>query len=200
MPNLYGDILSDVAAQIAGSVGLAGSANIGPGSAMFEAIHGSAPRRAGQNLANPSGLLLASVMMLVHLGLNEAAENVHNAWLKTIEEGIHTYDIFKEGISAKKVGTKEFALAVAANLGKKPEQLKVVSYAQAPPAVTTSRSAKKSTSVPAKQICGVDIYLDSLRGVEEIKNAMELIAGELQLTLIGNRGAKLWPNTMAETF
>ncbi|HJO06108.1 MAG TPA: NADP-dependent isocitrate dehydrogenase, partial [Chloroflexota bacterium] len=57
MPNLYGDILSDVAAQIAGSVGLAGSANIGDDAAMFEAIHGSAPRRAGQNMANPSGLL-----------------------------------------------------------------------------------------------------------------------------------------------
>ena len=57
MPNLYGDVLSDVAAQIAGSVGLAGSSNIGTSAAMFEAIHGSAPRRAGQNLANPSGLL-----------------------------------------------------------------------------------------------------------------------------------------------
>jgi isocitrate dehydrogenase len=67
MPNLYGDILSDVAAQIAGSVGLAGSANIGDHCAMFEAIHGSAPRRAGQNLANPSGLLLGAVMMLVHI-------------------------------------------------------------------------------------------------------------------------------------
>src|SRR5215469_12509495 len=64
MPNLYGDILSDVAAQIAGSVGLAGSANVGTAASMFEAIHGSAPRRAGQNLANPSGLLLAGVMLL----------------------------------------------------------------------------------------------------------------------------------------
>src|SRR5207253_8746141 len=65
MPNLYGDVLSDVAAQIAGSVGLAGSANIGENVSMFEAIHGSAPRRAGQNLANPSGLLLGAVLMLV---------------------------------------------------------------------------------------------------------------------------------------
>src|SRR6266536_4146920 len=71
MPNLYGDILSDVAAQIAGSVGLAGSANIGENIAMFEAIHGSAPRRAGQNLANPSGLLLGAVLMLVHIGQTE---------------------------------------------------------------------------------------------------------------------------------
>jgi isocitrate dehydrogenase len=103
MPNLYGDILSDVAAQIAGSVGLAGSANIGERGAMFEAIHGSAPRRAGQNLANPSGLLLGSVLMLVHIGRPEAAALVHNAWLKTIEDGIHTYDIFKEGVSRQKV-------------------------------------------------------------------------------------------------
>ena len=117
MPNLYGDILSDVAAQIAGSVGLAGSANIGESFAMFEAIHGSAPRRAGQNLANPSGLLLGGVMMLVHIGQPEAAERVHNAWLRTLEDGIHTYDVFKEGVSKQKVGTKEFGEAVVERLG-----------------------------------------------------------------------------------
>src|SRR6185295_7117024 len=94
MPNLYGDVLSDVAAQIAGSVGLAGSANIGEHVSMFEAIHGSAPRRAGQNLANPSGLLLGAVMMLVHIGETTVAERVHNAWLRTLEDGIHTYDIY----------------------------------------------------------------------------------------------------------
>src|ERR671928_853647 len=74
LPNLYGDVLSDVAAQIAGSVGLAGSANIGESIAMFEAIHGSAPRRAGQNLANPSGLFLGAGMMLVHTGQADVAE------------------------------------------------------------------------------------------------------------------------------
>src|SRR5918992_1174929 len=128
LPNLYGDVLSDVAAQIAGSVGLAGSANIGEHIAMFEAIHGSAPRRAGQNLANPSGLFLGAVMMLVHINQTEAAERAHNAWLRTIEEGIHTYDIYKEGVSREKVGTREFAEAVVKRLGQKPEQLKAVSY------------------------------------------------------------------------
>src|SRR5690348_8563983 len=117
MPNLYGDILSDVAAQIAGSVGLAGSANIGESASMFEAIHGSAPRRAGQNLANPSGLLLGSVMMLVHIGQSDIAAKVHNAWLKTLEDGVHTYDMYKEGVSSEKVGTREFAEAVVARLG-----------------------------------------------------------------------------------
>src|SRR5213596_2336580 len=86
MPNLYGDILSDVAARIAGSVGLAGSSNIGEHGAMFEAIHGSAPRRAGQNLANPSGLLLGAVMMLVHVDLPKIAETIHNSWLVTLED------------------------------------------------------------------------------------------------------------------
>ena len=122
MPNLYGDILSDVAAQISGSVGLAGSANIGDFGAMFEAIHGSAPRRAGQNLANPSGLLFGSIMMLVHIGQTDTATHIHNAWLATIEQGIHTYDIFQEGLSKKKVGTKEFAQAVIKHLGKKPKK------------------------------------------------------------------------------
>src|SRR5437763_12523175 len=99
MPNLYGDVLSDVAAQIAGSVGLAGSANIGENVAMFEAIHGSAPRRAGQNLANPTGLLLGAIMMLVHIGQTNTAERVHNGWLRTIEDGIHTYDIYDDSVS-----------------------------------------------------------------------------------------------------
>ncbi|HZT83392.1 MAG TPA: NADP-dependent isocitrate dehydrogenase, partial [Gemmataceae bacterium] len=128
MPNLYGDILSDVAAQIAGSVGLAGSANIGDLAAMFEAIHGSAPRRAGQNLANPSGLLLGAVMMLVHINQTDVAERVHNAWLRTLEEGIHTYDIYDDRVSQAKVGTKEFARAVIDRLGQKPQQLKPVTY------------------------------------------------------------------------
>src|SRR5256884_1905142 len=131
MPNLYGDILSDVAAQIAGSVGLAGSANIGENIAMFEAIHGSAPRRAGQNLANPSGLLLGAIMMLVHIGQTNNAEKVHNSWLRTMEDGMHTYDIYKEGISSQKVGTKEFAEAVAQRVGQQPQTLKAAKYKSA---------------------------------------------------------------------
>ena len=126
MPNLYGDILSDVAAQITGSVGLAGSANIGEECAMFEAIHGSAPKRAGQNVANPSGLLHGAIMMLNHLGQTKVAENVHNAWLKTIEDGTHTYDIYKEGVSKKAVGTNEFADAIIKNLNATPTHFEKV--------------------------------------------------------------------------
>src|SRR5260370_28976989 len=132
LPNLYGDILSDVEAQVGGSGGLDGSANIGDRFAMFEAIQGSAPRRAGQKLANPSGLVVAAVMMLVHINQPDIATLVHNAWLRTIEDGIHTYDIYVEGVSKQKVGTKEFAEAAIARLGEQPQTLKAVNYTSAP--------------------------------------------------------------------
>jgi isocitrate dehydrogenase len=201
MPNLYGDVLSDVAAQIAGSVGLAGSANVGITASMFEAIHGSAPRRAGQNMANPSGLLLGGVMMLVHIGQWEAAERVHNAWLRTLEDGIHTYDIFEPSVSKEKVGTKEFASAVIARLGKKPEKLKAVSYAGA-------RSKRKEwVPNPARvsekvEIVGVDLYLGSNgQAPQQFGDAIDKISHEgVGLRMVDNRGTIVWPGSMAETF
>lgn len=159
-PNLYGDIISDVAAQITGSVGLAGSANIGEQCAMFEAIHGSAPRRAGQDVANPSGLLLGAVQMLVHIDQPEIAARVHNAWLKTMEDGIHTYDIFEEGKSKAQVGTKQFAQEVIARLGKKPSHLKEVEYKRKP-----SYDIKIGKTIKAKkETVGVDVFLHWAEG------------------------------------
>jgi isocitrate dehydrogenase len=200
MENLYGDILSDVAAQIAGSVGLAGSANIGGQYAMFEAIHGSAPRRAGQNLANPSGLLHGAILMMVHIGQPEVAERVHNAWLKTIEEGIHTYDIFQEFVSKQKVGTKEFAQAVGARMGQRPETLKAVSYSKGP-----SQSATQTTKVYAstkKDLIGVDVFIDSKdRDPEALGKKLESLNGEgLKLLTLSNRGVKVYPEGFKETF
>jgi isocitrate dehydrogenase len=200
MPNLYGDVLSDVAAQIAGSVGLAGSANIGEHVAMFEAIHGSAPRRAGQNLANPSGLLLGAVMMLVHIGLNEHAEKVHNAWLRAIEDGIHTYDIYDEKVSKQKVGTNEFATAVIERLGQTPQILKPRKYNAGAAETLTS---KATTSVAAKkELVGVDVFLDWSKGSpNDLGGKLSGLNGEgLKLTMIGNRGVKVWPEGHAETF
>jgi isocitrate dehydrogenase len=203
MPNLYGDILSDVAAQIAGSVGLAGSANIGEHVSMFEAIHGSAPRRAGQNLANPSGLLLGAVMMLVHLGLTEHAERVHNAWLRTLEDGVHTYDVYDEKVSKQKVGTKEFAEAVSARLGQAPQILKPRKYQKAEedvaPAAVISRASKPA---PKKDLVGVDVFLDWTKGsANDLGDAVTTLSGEgLKLTMISNRGVKVWPGGHTETF
>jgi len=202
MPNLYGDILSDVAAQIAGSVGLAGSANIGENIAMFEAIHGSAPRRAGQNLANPSGLLLGAVMMLVHIGQTAVAEKVHNAWLRTIEDGIHTYDIFDEGVSKQKVGTKEFAQAVVERLGKRPNTLKAVAYKQREGEESYGETIVKERSDTKKDLVGVDVFLDWLKGSpDNLGEALTKTAPHgLQLVMVSNRGVKVWPGGSSETF
>ena len=201
LPNLYGDILSDVAAQIAGSVGLAGSANIGDNCAMFEAIHGSAPRRAGQNVANPSGLLLAAVMMLVHINQPDVATLVHNAWLRTIEDGIHTYDIYTEGISKQRVGTKEFADAVIARLGQEPQVLKAVSYTIAP-AHISHEHATITQQREQKDLMGVDVFLEWRAGTpDELAQAMQQTNGDgLELMMITNRGAKVWPGGLPETF
>ncbi len=200
LPNLYGDILSDVSAQLAGSVGLAGSANIGDACAMFEAIHGSAPRRAGQNLANPSGLLLGAVMMLVHINQAEAAERVHNAWLRTLEEGIHTYDIFVEGVSKQKVGTKEFARAVIDRMGQYPEKLKAITYARE----ERKQSSLKPLIYPTekKELVGVDVYLEWHDGnAEKLGQIFKNVSSDsLELKAITNRGARVWPNGIPETF
>jgi isocitrate dehydrogenase len=200
LPNLYGDILSDVAAQIAGSVGLAGSANIGESAAMFEAIHGSAPRRANQNLANPSGLLLGGVMMLVHIGQPDIAELVHNAWLRTIEEGVHTYDIFKDGISKQKVGTKEFGEAVVARLGKKPETLKPVSYARGSSAPAGAGVAARPRA--KKETVGVDVFLQwNDRDPNVLGEKLRQCDGDgLKLGMISNRGQVVWPSGQPAIF
>jgi isocitrate dehydrogenase len=201
MPNLYGDILSDVAAQIAGSVGLAGSANVGEKCAMFEAIHGSAPRRAGQNLANPSGLLLGAVLMLVHIDQPEAAERVHNAWLRTVEDGVHTYDIFTEGVSTQKVGTREFAAAVCARIGQKPNTLKPVAYAKRPEG-SAGPNVSITQSNAAMELKGIDVFVFwPSRDPNALAEAAGKVAGDgLKLQMIDNRGVKVWPAGRAETF
>src|SRR3990167_10191703 len=196
MPNLYGDILSDVAAQIAGSVGLAGSANIGEKGAMFEAIHGSAPRRAGQNMANPSGLLLAAVQMLDHIGQPETASIIHNAWLKTLEEGIHTYDIFKEGVSKQKVGTEGFANAVIERLGKMPETLKPAVFHGA--TSTSSRHHPHDTS--RRELIGIDVFIYHRGVLEEfLPKISHINISQLRLKMVTNRGVRVWPQGQPET-
>jgi isocitrate dehydrogenase len=199
MPNLYGDVLSDVAAQITGSVGLAGSANIGEECSMFEAIHGSAPRRAGQNLANPSGLLQGAIMMLNHIGQTEVAEKVQNAWLKTLEDGMHTYDIYKEGSSKQKLGTKEFAAAIIANLGCKPSILKSVSYAQNTSLNLPKYKRKKQAQ---KELVGVDTFVHwPGDDPNELANLIQKIeVNKIKLSMITNRGIKVWPDGFKETF
>jgi isocitrate dehydrogenase len=202
--NLYGDIISDIAAQVAGSVGLAGSSNIGEHGYMFEAVHGSAPDIAGKNLANPSGMLMAGVQMLAHMGYGSYAETIHNAWLKTLEDGIHTADIFSETHSKKKVGTKEFAAAVAERLGEKPKHFAPVHMKEVPKIHVTCKTQELGAS-QKRELVGVDVFVYDGKGkadpiaarFQEALKKQELAA---ELQMITNRGVKVWPAGREETF
>lgn len=198
MPNLYGDIVSDITAQISGSVGLAGTSNIGEECAMFEAIHGSAPDIAGQNIANPSGLLRASIMMLNHLGQQDIAEKIKNAWSCVIEKGIHTPDIYVASISTQKVGTKEFAQAVIDHLGQKPEKLEAASYAKDIKLNLPKYIRRKQAN---KVLKGVDIFVDwKGSDADELAATLQKLNSDVKLNMITNRGVKVWPEGFSETF
>ncbi|MEL7004820.1 MAG: NADP-dependent isocitrate dehydrogenase, partial [Bacteroidota bacterium] len=155
--NLYGDIVSDVAAEIAGSVGMAGSANIGTQAAMFEAIHGSAPDIAGLAIANPSGLLNAAIMMLEHIGQQEIGAKIKNAWLAAIEDGLHTRDIYAQGRSTKKMTTSQFADAVIERLGSAPQQLHKFEVVEGRHKINIPEYSRKTSQ---KTLVGADIFLD----------------------------------------
>ena len=201
--NLYGDIISDIAAQVTGSVGLGGSANVGEEVSMFEAIHGSAPDIAGKDMANPSGLLNGAIMMLVHIGQPKIAEKVSNAWMKTLEDGIHTRDIYQESITKKLVGTQGFAKAVIERLGEVPETMEPVTFSQENGDAPFFIGIKER--IPSvKELIGVDLFIDWKEGDRDanvIGGALEAVnADGLRIQMITNRGVKVYPDGMPETF
>ncbi len=189
--NLYGDILSDIVAQLSGSVAMGASCNLGEEYAMFEAIHGSAPRRAGQNVANPSGLLLASINLLFHINQIKIAEKIKNAWIKTLEDGLHTYDIFQKDISKKQLGTKEFAQAVIDRLGEKPSVLPSANYQnlkKMKPFIP-----KKRTPVQ-KEWMGADIFFDKAdTDVSSLVSLLQKFNNQMKLSSLKCRGLEVWP-------
>ena len=197
--NLYGDILSDIAAQIAGSVGLAGSANIGASAAMFEAVHGSAPDIAGKGIANPSGLLVAATQLLVHVGAAGKAGLIKNAWLKTLEDGLHTADFYRSGLSRQEVGSKAFTQAIIDRLGEEPRELEPVYYQTDGIQISTVPTPR-----PEKQLVGVDVFLDwdkNDRDAEILGRGLKEAASlPWQLKMITNRGIKVYPGGLPETF
>ena len=189
--NLYGDILSDVAAQLSGSVAMGASCNIGEGYAMFEAIHGSAPRRAGQNSANPSGLLLAGVNLLVHINQSRTAEKIKNAWLKTLEDGLHTYDIFQKDISKKQLGTQEFAQAVIDRLGDKPSVLPPADHQNFKKIKPFAPKKKPSVN---KEWAGADIFFEKTEtDVSSLVALLKKFNTHLKLSSLKCRGLEVWP-------
>ena len=197
--NLYGDIISDVAAEVTGSVGLGGSSNVGIDFGMFEAVHGSAPDIAGQGIANPSGLILGAVMMLTHIGQGDVASKIHNAWLKTIEDGIHTGEIFREGVSKEKVGTQGMTKAVIERLGAKPETLEAKSYPNQ--AGGLKLPPLKEQKWATKERVGVDIGINWEKSVDDlVAQLLPCVNDNLGLQMISNRGTKVWPDGNKSTF
>jgi isocitrate dehydrogenase len=205
-PNLYGDIISDVVAEVSGSVGMAGSANIGVEASMFEAIHGSAPDIAERNVANPSGLINGAILMLVHIGQPEVAGRIHDAWLRTLEDGLHTADIYRPGHSVHLVGTAEFAAAMVERMGSKPARLSAWN-------VDPGRNTKivipgYTRPQVTKTLVGSDLFIDWTGGdtmdPERIGADLERLAldagGLLRLQLITNRGVKVYPGGFPGTF
>ena len=204
--NLYGDILSDIAAELAGSIGMAASANVGQTLAMFEAVHGSAPDIAGKDVANPSGLLLAALMMLEHLGEQATASSIHNAWLRTLEDGLHTADLMNEATSKRCVSTREFAHAVTARLGQRPLVLKSravndTNVPQLPPCAARPSIAPAARA--EKRCVGIDVFLDwntPGRDAAQLAPHLQAAGGALfRLALITNRGVRVWPEGHAQT-
>lgn len=114
--NLNGDYISDAAAAQVGGLGMAPGGNIGDGIALFEATHGTAPKYAGQDKVNPSSLILSGVMMLDHMGWDEAADLIVSAMTRTIQKGLVTYDLHRQMEGATKLSTSEFAEAIVDNM------------------------------------------------------------------------------------
>ena len=139
--------------------------------------------------------------MLQHIEQDEIASRVHNAWLKTIEDGIHTYDIFSEEHSKEKVGTKEFAEAVVARLGQEPEKLAPVKYGASETAEKQPVPPAINTPVAKKTMIGIDVFVDwKDASPEDVANKVQaaLLEGT-ELAFIDSRGVQVWPTGFPET-
>ena len=199
LPNLQGDIVSDLAAGLVGGLGFAPSANIGDRISIFEAVHGTAPDIAGKGLANPTSLLLSGLLMLRHVGLVRQAAVINNALLATLESGVHTGDV--RGVKDP-VGTMDFARAIASNLGKLPEtcaprQTDATDKVDfVVPARPTTNAMMRTFERVETAHCGADVYLDSVLNPLELAERLERVAAgtPFTLTMISNRGTQVWPS------
>ncbi len=204
LTNLQGDIVSDLAAGLVGGLGFAPSANIGDQISIFEAVHGTAPDIAGQDLANPTSLLLSGLIMLRHLGMRRTAAIIENALLYTLESGVHTGDVKGVGNA---VGTRAFADAIAQNLGKNPETIDGCAVPdkdelQHTLPVRPSVNKMMTTHEQVEScVCGCDIFLQTTLNPTELASKLQRLTGStpFQLTVISNRGTQVWPTGSAYT-
>jgi len=201
--NLNGDIISDLASGLVGGLGFAPSGNYGDGVAIFEAVHGSAPKYAGKDVINPTALILSSLMMLRHVGETAAAAAIEDAVLVTLEEGkAVTQDLARQtgGDVEHAASTTGFTDSIIANLGRRPATVPPRSAAGRPavapaPRPRWSYGATVSAAVPRTTV-GVDLFLETWEPVGSAGPALEALAGEeLRLQMISSRGTMVWPAT-----
>jgi len=195
--NMNGDILSDLTSGLIGGLGFAPGANLGNQVAIFEAVHGSAPKYAGTDTINPTAVILSAVMMLRHLGELAAAQALEHAVLATLEDGVYTRDVRPAGA----VGTRAFTDAILARLdaGRRPERWVVRDQrAITLPVVDTRIDFVRPA---ARRTVGADIFVESALGPEALGPTLEAIAdgSPLRLKMISNRGTKVYPATGAIT-
>ena len=201
--NLNGDIISDLASGLVGGLGFAPSGNYGDDVAIFEAVHGSAPKYAGKDVINPTALILSSLMMLRHVGETAAAAAIEDAVLVTLEEGkAVTQDLARQtgGDVEHAASTTGFTDSIIANLGRRPATVLPRSDAERPAGTSTPRprwsyGAAVSAAVPRTTV-GVDLFLETWEPVASAGPALEALAGEaLRLQMISSRGTMVWPST-----
>ncbi|MGV3733670.1 MAG: NADP-dependent isocitrate dehydrogenase [Microcella sp.] len=189
--NMNGDILSDLTSALVGGLGFAPSANLGSGVAIFEAVHGSAPKYAGKNVINPTAVILSSVMMLKHLQFFDAAETIENALFATLQKGVLTGDVvgYDRGSS-----TSDFASAIIANLG---ESVDGYTIRRGRPLAMPTPVADPVTVVPTeRRVVGVDVFVESGLMPDELGPLLDRLveSSALRLKMISNRGTKVYPD------
>ena len=195
--NMNGDILSDLTSALVGGLGFAPSANLGHDVAIFEAVHGSAPKYAGKDLANPAAVILSGVMLLRHLGELEAAAKVENAVIVTLAEGKRVpRDVVGD---AKAAGTRAFTEEIIANLGRSHPAWKAreVRPLRIPPAPGGSRSVATKT----RQAVGMDVFVEADLSPVALGEKLTALAGSagFKLKMISNRGTQVYPVRGTET-
>jgi len=200
--NMNGDILSDLTSALIGGLGFAPSANLGNDVAIFEAVHGSAPKYAGKDCINPTAVLLSGVMMLRYLGEFEAAHKIEHAVLVTLEQnakaGRGTGDVVGYG-TPRTIGTRAYADAIIGNLGKRSEGWKVRDHREIRmPRISIAPEFVKAGKL---RVIGIDLFVHSPLGPEEMGSSLEkaLEGTALKLKMISNRGTKVYPPTGART-
>lgn len=194
--NMNGDILSDESSALIGGLGFAPSANIGTEVAIFEAVHGSAPKYAGKDVINPTAMILTAVLMLRHLGEFEAAAAVEHAVLVTLESGVHTGDIagYDKGAS-----TTAYTDTIIGNLGRRSERWQVREYRPiVMPKVPEDPDLVKASS---RAVVGIDVFVESPLSPEELGASLSELTADSDLTLktIANRGRQVFPATGARS-